>query len=410
MTEMDHLIPEDNQGKRSAERKQEVQRQPAAQKSPKEHRAETLQEPQVYRAAVIDAVEGEGQLAIRLEKTVADDHLAGRHVGQLQLVARDGVADIAHVEEAALGHTVEQLLNDLAQREPLRLRLRMEADGLQRLGEQRPDLLAQPFLTVMNGRAQQNRQSTTILVADPCPRQSRGGHAQMLDQQHIRLEGHQPFDRLAEERRSPFNQVERVQVALVVNAHRLQVVEDARRRRPHAMTGGTEETAQGGQPFIGLSIVQLQRRLQAFHQSIQVVQRPLSRHVEQLRCGDIGGAQAEDGGTDDVATLAFPVGAGEELLTLCCRRQSTRQGQVFSLFVGWHVLPIVRIHHRIGRTVEARLLEQLPRINQLSEDRLNPAEVLHRREVARRQWPSEVTQLKKERNKLRKSNMQIIGG
>ena len=76
--------------------------------------AEPLEPAQVDLAAAVDAVERDRQLAVEADERVAAHQFAGAfQVGQLELVARDGVAQVAHVQVAVLGHAVEQLFGQL---------------------------------------------------------------------------------------------------------------------------------------------------------------------------------------------------------------------------------------------------------------------------------------------------------
>jgi hypothetical protein len=69
--------------------------------------------------------------------------------------SRDGVAQLAHAEKAALDDAVEQLLDQLVAADALRVIFRLEADALQCLLDHRAEAIAQLLLAALDGRQHQ---------------------------------------------------------------------------------------------------------------------------------------------------------------------------------------------------------------------------------------------------------------
>src|SRR5262249_51596002 len=260
--EVDDLLNEDQRGEGAAKRQDQVESEPAADHRPEEQRRQPLQPAQVDLAAVVDAVQLYRKLAVETDQLIAQQHGVGpADIGQLELIAGDRVAQVAHRQEAALGDTIEHVLDDLLARDLLGVIRGAEADVLEGIGQARPQLLAEPLLAVVDRGAQQDAETAAVLVADVCLAQPFGGVAQVLDEQHVGLQRHGPLDRLGAERDDPLDEVNGVEVALVIDADFLQIVEQTGRRRPDAACSGAEQGRQGGAPLLGLAVVQLQRGL-----------------------------------------------------------------------------------------------------------------------------------------------------
>src|SRR5262249_14104593 len=84
-----------------------------------EERAQPVEESEVDLGVPVDAGERAAEAPVHAEERVARDELAGAEVVELELVARQGVADVADAEEAALERAVAQLGDELVARDPL---------------------------------------------------------------------------------------------------------------------------------------------------------------------------------------------------------------------------------------------------------------------------------------------------
>ena len=98
----------------------------------------------------VDSLHQRRQPAVETQEWIAEP--VGRRVGQigqLELVARQGVAQIGKAEEAILGDPVEQFLDHLALGHLLGGTGGIEADVVEGVAQHRPKALAQPFLALL---------------------------------------------------------------------------------------------------------------------------------------------------------------------------------------------------------------------------------------------------------------------
>ena len=115
-----------------------------------------------------NAVEVVREAAVGADQLVAEEELAGPgQVGQLELVAGDGVAQVAHAEEAALDDAVEQLFNQLVAAHPFGVVGGLQADLLEGAGDGRPKPLAQAVLGAVDGGDHQADELEPQRLGDP---------------------------------------------------------------------------------------------------------------------------------------------------------------------------------------------------------------------------------------------------
>ena len=111
----------------AAKRQGQVKRQETAGAGTESGGAEALEPAEVNFAAMIGAGQNIGQPPIGLDQRVAAEELAGAaQVRQFQLIARQGVAQVAHRQVAVVDNAVEQLLNQLVECDLLGQILRTE--------------------------------------------------------------------------------------------------------------------------------------------------------------------------------------------------------------------------------------------------------------------------------------------
>ena len=130
-----------------------VRRRPT--RVPKASGTDPLQPAEVDLAAMVDAIEGDGQFRVGAEQGIAAEELARPgQVGQLQPVAGQRVAEIAQGEEAAVHDAVEQLLDDLVAGHALDIGARLQAGLVERAEKQRTKPI--PHLLFMTAEAAWN--------------------------------------------------------------------------------------------------------------------------------------------------------------------------------------------------------------------------------------------------------------
>ena len=130
-----------------AEGNRHVLRQPAAQERAEGQQAEALDPALVEIAPLVNAVQGDGQAAVQPQHGVAAEEVAGAGtVGLLEMVAGNGVADLAQGEKSPLHDPVEQFLDQFLPRDDFDQVLRQQADFIQRGGDLGAKALAETVL------------------------------------------------------------------------------------------------------------------------------------------------------------------------------------------------------------------------------------------------------------------------
>ena len=107
-----HVIGKTQDQQGPAKRHRGVAREEPSGLGAEGQRAEPLHPAQVELAPAVDAVQRSRQPAVGLQQLVALEEGPGiGGVGQLEVVARQSVAQIAHGQEAPLDNPVQQLLD-----------------------------------------------------------------------------------------------------------------------------------------------------------------------------------------------------------------------------------------------------------------------------------------------------------
>ena len=122
----------------SAKRQRDVARQHPSQRSTECQRTEALRPAQVDFARVVNAVQSGRDTAVGLEQLIADDELPGAgQIGQLKIVARQGVAQVAHRQVTPFHDAVQDLVDELAAGDPFGRILGEEFHAIQSALDQR---------------------------------------------------------------------------------------------------------------------------------------------------------------------------------------------------------------------------------------------------------------------------------
>ena len=208
---------------------------------------------------------------IRLEQLVAPEEPDGaRQIGQFQIVARNRVAQVADVQESAVGKPVEQFLGELLSRHVLRQIARHRTG----LGERGVDLrtkpLAQPHLDAADGVAQEKGQLPAMILRQPRGEQAASGAAQVLKHQRLALARQPPLECLPAERPHPLRHAYGVNLPLVVEADFLQVVEQPGLDGPYSPRCPMHQGKERPLPRLGILISDIQRRLKPTGQPVHV--------------------------------------------------------------------------------------------------------------------------------------------
>ncbi len=261
---------------------------------------------------------------------------------------------------------------------------RLQSDAHERVGEDRTESAAQPFLAVVQRRLQQAGEVLPFVVGQPSLGQALRRAAQVLGDAHQPLTRQRPLDRPFAAGGQPGHEVQGVDVALVIDADFLQVVEQGGLDRPTALVGLVQQRRQVLQPFVGLAVAQFQGGLQAPRQPSQIVVGLVARRIFQSRRRDAGGAGAQDRRSHRVARLLRLVGADHQPAIIIVR------------FVGAGV----GAHHRLRRVGQPRLGEQLGRIHIARQQGVDLVAVGQPRKVDRQQVGGEVAQLQVHRGEL----------
>ena len=100
-------------------------RQVAGQETPgvraKGQRAQRLRQAQIDFSRPIDSVERLAEQAVGAQHLVAVEYFFGIfYIVQFEIVARDGVAQVSHVQKSAFDNQIEQLFDQLAARDHFR--------------------------------------------------------------------------------------------------------------------------------------------------------------------------------------------------------------------------------------------------------------------------------------------------
>ena len=112
------MLHDDQDHDGPAEGDRQVLRQAAAQERAEGQEAEALDPALVEIAPLVNAVQGDGQAPVQPQHGVAAEEVAGTGaVGLLEMVARNGVADLAQGEKSPLHDAVQQLLDQLLARD-----------------------------------------------------------------------------------------------------------------------------------------------------------------------------------------------------------------------------------------------------------------------------------------------------
>jgi hypothetical protein len=197
--QVEHLLNEDDSGEGRAERQRQEEGKPPARACAEGQGTGPLQPAQVELAAAVHPRGPVPQFPVGAEERVAAQELArAGQVGKFELVARQGVAQVAHVQEAAFGDPVEQLLDELVAGDALGEVLGQQADPAEGVPEQRPKAPAQPALGPVQGAVQQAGQLLPLGLGGPDRRQPAHGAAEVPGRQHQGLVGQRPHEGPAE--------------------------------------------------------------------------------------------------------------------------------------------------------------------------------------------------------------------
>ena len=163
-----HLVNEGQGHKRPAKGHDGETRQEATQPRAEPQRTGPLHPAHVELAAAIDAVQGRGQPPIGAEQLVAAENAEGpRQVGQLEIVARYPVAQVAHRQEPAVADLIEQFLDQFFSRHSLGQVLRSQLYLVQRGGNDRAEPPAEPGLDAADRLAHELGELPPPCVGDP---------------------------------------------------------------------------------------------------------------------------------------------------------------------------------------------------------------------------------------------------
>ncbi len=263
---------------------------------PNPKRAQPLHPAQIELAAAIDAIQCQGQFAVGPQQLIAADQIARfRQVGQLEIVARDGVAQVAHREEIALADLIEQFLDEFLAGHALGQVLGYEPHRVERGGDVRPDLLPKPGFHATLGLVNQQGKLPALGVGKPHHGQPPSRTPQVLEHEDIALIGQLPLDRAPSPGKGPFHQVDRVDLPLVVDADLLQVVQQACLGGPNAARRLMQQGKQRLLPRLGTVGVQFQRGLQPADQAVDVQLDCRTHAGGKLRRGQPFGAGPVNG-------------------------------------------------------------------------------------------------------------------
>ncbi len=215
-----------------------ILRHESAPRCAKGQRAHALRPAPIKLAAPVDTIEQFRQLLVNLEKLIALDERFPRQIRQLQLIARDGVAQVTHGDEAALDDAIEQFFDERFLGDFLRRIGRCQSRFIHRLFDLGPQRFAYPVFDFVQLGLKQFKQCFARQLRERCRLQAMHRFAQVLMQSHF-LGGRQfSFDRHLAAREHPGNEVEFEQIFFVIDADRLQVVQQpCARRVPTLCTG-----------------------------------------------------------------------------------------------------------------------------------------------------------------------------
>ncbi len=249
--------------KRAAERNGGVAGQESSHGSAEGQGTEPLWPSQIDFAAAVDAVERGGELPVGLQQLVAQQKLADAgQVGQLEVVARQRVAQIAHGQEAPIDDAIQDLVDQFLASNPLGRTLREQFDNVQRAVDRRFETSPQVAFGPVSGRLQQRSQPAASAVRELGAREAARGDAQMFRDQNVALTGQHTLERPAAQRDGPVPNVQRINAPFVVDAHLLQIVEHARLGGPNAARRAIEQRNQRSGPFLGFAVAEAEGRLQ----------------------------------------------------------------------------------------------------------------------------------------------------
>ena len=152
---------------RGAHREHHVAREEAPRGRAEGDRAAALEKAQVDLSAAVDAVEGRGEAIVELEHRIAACELArAGEIVELQVTARDRVAELAERQEPAEDDVIDELVHELLRRHALGDALRNQAHGDERVFDLRPQCGAQVHLGALHAVAQHVREVTATRLGD----------------------------------------------------------------------------------------------------------------------------------------------------------------------------------------------------------------------------------------------------
>ena len=174
------MLDDDQDHDGAAEGDGQVLRQAAAQERAECQQAESLDPALVEIAPLVNAVQGDGQAWF--SRSTASPRKKSRGagaVGLLEMVAGNGVADLAQGEKSPLHDAVEQLLDQLLAGDDFHEVLRQQADFIERGDDLGAKAVAEAVLGRLGRRAQDFRQLPPLPFRNPHGRQPPLGAAKV---------------------------------------------------------------------------------------------------------------------------------------------------------------------------------------------------------------------------------------
>ena len=305
-------------------------------------------------------------------------------IGQFELVPRNRVPQVGECEEAVLRDTVEQFLDDLLERHLLGRIGGHQPDIVEGVVEDGTETLAQAVLALAHRRLDQLGQPLPLIVRYAGHGQALGGAAQMLGRPDELQAVKRPLDRPFARRQNPFNQIERVGLALVLQADFLQIEQQLRFHRPASLIRFVEQGRQNVQPLRHIFGVKLESLLHVERQAFQVLQSEGSRVLRKSCGSNAGRLGVQNGGADDVPFGIGPLGVPQQLPVVVVR--FVRAG--------------VRAHDWIRRTGQPGLGEKGVGIEIEGQELIDQSKVADRGEIGCPQIGPEIAELQVNRGKF----------
>ena len=346
---------------------------------------EAFQQAQVDLAAPVDAVEQGCQAAVEPQQGIAaDEVLRIGQVRELELIARQGVAQVAERQKAVFQDAVEQFVGQFQEGGALKRTARRQANVFDGAREHGPKAFADTVLAAPKRGLEQAGEMLAVAFGEPGHGQTPGRAADMTRDAHETLTGKRPLHRLFAAGKEPFHQVQGVNFPFKIEANFLQIIEQVRLGRAPSLVGLVEQFGKVLAPLGQFLGRYSQGRLQAAQQRLQEGDGLLAR-VVGLRCRrHARGPAALDGGPHQVAPLFGGVAFPNQLVKELMGRVRTAR----------------HAHPGIRRSQEARPLEMRLCIHILVEVFLDALHILDAGKIALQKRLREIIELQENRHEL----------